>query len=568
MSTSLAGLATAQLPLEEKVRHVSMVLRGCREGPVPQQRLLAATYAPSLLLPTDRLQHQEALLDAAAAAEDAGISEMHEIKHLAARTPLPLDGFLSALGGDAGAAVRNLKPFDVLAAAELRPAGIPRSAHAFVQALNERRGPLYRCDQYVRIQKQEREHFPWVAERVRVLAPKFFRQFCLHEEKQGMSNRQLVRESDLFLTFVIEKLLALLILNQLPSLLRRQLAQDAAGSVTHRWRFVRDFRWAPPPLAAVAAAFGIDARARPHGAQFDRSALIWQREYLWNRKRVPHWPEGLLPSVEQLGRMAVASPLKHRPFASLLGELHAHEDALLRPWYTRAAPTEPVLHVLWSAELVQQLSIYVVQVLRSYGSLAGGSRHPTVLCLGSGAGRLRHCLEHVLSRLQGVGVRVVAAVPTPSGALQEDEDEGYRVRQGSALPGAAQSLPSPAEGNLTLEKTLDLYSPTVVICACMPTRTDWSQAMRRCPSVLEYLLVGPADSDRSGDRLLTWGQPEAFLSNRDERQAAPHARDGFFRKELVDLSKLCLGTEDAPGRAGANVVVSFRRFQRQRLSYS
>ena len=106
----------------------------------------------------------------------------------------------------------------------------------------------------------------------------------------------------------------------------------------------------------------------------------------------------------------------------------------------------------------------------------------------------------------------------------------------------------PAEAGYTLDEALEAYRPRLVICACMPPRIDWSASLRRAATVLEYLLVGPVDSSRSGDLCATWGGPEPFKTRGRSPQQPPFMAQGFVRHDLLHLSNLCLGTDDTPGR--------------------
>ncbi|CAJ1412514.1 unnamed protein product [Effrenium voratum] len=84
--------------------------------------------------------------------------------------------------------------------------------------------------------------------------------------------------------------------------------------------------------------------------------------------------------------------------------------------------------------------------------------------------------------------------------------------------------------------------------------------------VLEYLLVGPADSSRSGRLVETWGGPqlgpEGFKSSGGSSTSHFEA-EGFARHELLELSAVTLGSDDV----GTNRVVTFRRVLQPRLSF-
>eukprot|EP00933_Yihiella_yeosuensis_P081488 TRINITY_DN950_c1_g1_i4.p1 TRINITY_DN950_c1_g1~~TRINITY_DN950_c1_g1_i4.p1 ORF type:complete len:344 (+),score=71.91 TRINITY_DN950_c1_g1_i4:255-1286(+) len=252
----------------------------------------------------------------------------------------------------------------------------------------------------------------------------------------------------------------------------------------------------------------------------------------------------------------------------MLASLSQEEDLLLKAWYReKVRPEEPVLHVLWSQELIQKISGYTVEALKAAAHVTRSTQHEAavsplrVLCVGSGASRLCHYLQHILNKVfAGEDVRVAAIVPALRGTSTSLEPMPARWPQLGALP-------QPVEASYTLDEALKAYRPTLVICACMPPETDWSRSFRRAPSVVEYLLVGPADSDRSGDCHLTWGGPDAFKSRGRPPPVPRYAEDGFVRHELDEISNCVLGTEDAPGRVGLNSVVAFRRLIKPKIVF-
>ncbi|CAE8612756.1 unnamed protein product, partial [Polarella glacialis] len=131
---------------------------------------------------------------------------------------------------------------------------------------------------------------------VRSRAPEFYRQYVLVEAKAGKTKWSLVLQCDAFLTVMTEKLFALAALQHLPEILERQQVLDSAGSATRRWRLVREFQKVPPPLAAVAVAFGIDVRERLPNLSPDRLIVDWQRSNLWTRRRTNKIKPELLPT--------------------------------------------------------------------------------------------------------------------------------------------------------------------------------------------------------------------------------------------------------------------------------
>eukprot|EP00931_Biecheleriopsis_adriatica_P049485 TRINITY_DN28628_c0_g1_i1.p1 TRINITY_DN28628_c0_g1~~TRINITY_DN28628_c0_g1_i1.p1 ORF type:complete len:700 (+),score=132.47 TRINITY_DN28628_c0_g1_i1:33-2102(+) len=573
---ALAGTSLAPLDKQKRASHV---LRGALMSPCPMIRDIASQLAADLQQAQGK--DVEALLYAAAGDAMEAQLRLDEVADTIVSTwPIPLDALMSYFSCAVGRnTLEKVKPMDMLKVPDERPFGWPHSAYAFFQVLQWRRGPLHRNSDYVRVSKIEREHFPWVIEQIRMRAPEFYRQYCVAELKAGKSKWSLVLQADGFLTVVIEKLFALAAMQHLPSLLERQQALDAAGSAIHRWRFAQEFRVVPPPLAAVAVAFGIDWRQRQHNLTVDTPLMDWKRNNLWTRRRTNKLKETIFPTVRELGDMALASPLRHRPFASLLSDMHSHEEDLLRLWYSKVPPEEPVLHLLWSRELVRELGAYVLEALQAaahacraeLGQASDAQEPPLrVLCVGSGSSRLRHYLHHILAKAPEIAgdLRMAAVVPAVrSSSLGQVVPQELLARWPSTSNSEPPVHMHPADADYTLDEALAAYRPHLVVCACMPPRVDWSASFRRAPSVLEYILVGPADSDLSGDLSSTWGGPEPFKSRGRSPETPRFATEGFVRHDLPSLSELVLGTNDAPGRVGTNSVVAFRRLKKPRLTF-
>ena len=57
----------------------------------------------------------------------------------------------------------------------------------------------------------------------------------------------------------------------------------------------------------------------------------------------------------------------------------------------------------------------------------------------------------------------------------------------------------------------------------------------RCPSVLEYLLLGPADTERCGHLAETWGGPLGFANRGKDAKMPGYAAAGFVRHDLEEL---------------------------------
>ena len=120
-----------------------------------------------------------------------------------------------------------------------------------------------------------------------------------------------------------------------------------------------------------------------------------------------------------------------------------------------------------------------------------------VLCLGSGAGRLAHFLQEALGSRRGFRVVARAAVPAKRAHTDAETQQLWTVLNTKSLPQSAEEAP--------LESALESLHPHLIICSCMPPSVDWTRTFRALPSLVEYLLVGPRDSSRSGHVDRTWG---------------------------------------------------------------
>lgn len=565
--TAMQTLAESRLSDETKRERAALVLRGLRQGPFHEQRIIAEDYTKALR----ENDPNKVLREAASELREANFFGEEALQSLASQTPLLVDGlvdFFQIPGRDEQ--LRTVKPLTVLDVPRKCPSTMHPLVHMFMLVLQYDRGPLYRSKTYQQVLVEEREHFPWVMEMMRNLAPEFFRQYCRHEEKLGQSSqRVLVKEADSFLLGVSERLFALAFIHCLPSLLQRQDIVDSMGSSEARCSFAKEFQLVPPPLGRVREAFGIDVKNRT-SANADWPLHQWQRTVLGRRKRTFQLTADLLPTVEQLGHMALATPLRHQPFMSFLVDQHADEEEHLRPWFTGALPhgrgEEVVPYMLWSQELLEALAVHLIQTIRETAAARGEESPAGILCVGSGATRLRHYLNRVLNPGQvdsARWVRVGAVLPSAQATSTISSSEASAVRWSS--PSSVSMRPAAAHSGISLPDALALYRPLVVICTCMPPNVDWTRSFRSCKSLVEYVLIGLKDSGRSGDIWRTWGQPPLF---KKPNEAPMYMAEGFVRTDLEDISALCIGTDDAPGLVGFYSAVSFRRRVREALPSS
>ena len=175
-------------------------------------------------------------------------------------------------------------------------------------------------------------------------------------------------------------------------------------------------------------------------------------------------------------------------------------------WRTHA---DGGLHELLSRELVAALALHLRQAI---GSAPHTGSLPTVLELGAGSGVLTQRLARELD-----GVATCVAV--------DDASSGIGMRSHVK--------------KLDCTAALTAYAPAAVLVCWCPSTVDFSQQIRACASVREYVLLGESDSSTCGDAWVTWGiLPErADEYGIDEATPPPYAADGFVRTELEQISR-------------------------------
>ena len=109
---------------------------------------------------------------------------------------------------------------------------------------------------------------------------------------------------------------------------------------------------------------------------------------------------------------------------------------------------------------------------------------------------------------------------------------------------------------INLNSALHKYNPDLVLFSWMPYKTDYTQEIRDCTSVQEYILIGESDYGCCGDSWLTWGKQELLDEN---KKIAPYIKDGFKKQIHKDLEKLQICRTDLPGNFNHSTTVSFKK---------
>ena len=188
--------------------------------------------------------------------------------------------------------------------------------------------------------------------------------------------------------------------------------------------------------------------------------------------------------------------------------------------------------------------------VKAFNIFGGDGGLPVVLEVGAGRGALAH---HLSRRLYGfarvvatdsgrdLAARCCGAPASAANAATTTTSSSAASCSASSSPVAAADVPTGAFAveRLDAEAALSAHAPRIVLCSWMPSGIDWTRAMRACPSVHEYLLVGEPDGSTCGDGWATWGQlfdgyEEYGL---DEESEPPFKEDGFVRAPCDEVSR-------------------------------
>ena len=97
----------------------------------------------------------------------------------------------------------------------------------------------------------------------------------------------------------------------------------------------------------------------------------------------------------------------------------------------------------------------------------------------------------------------------------------------------------------------------MVIFSWMPYQEDFTQTIRDCASVNEYILIGKTDFGCCGDMWLTWGI-QSYKDEINNYKIKPYIKDGFIRTDLAKLEQHQICRTDK-GRGRQSKTVSFKR---------
>jgi hypothetical protein len=166
-----------------------------------------------------------------------------------------------------------------------------------------------------------------------------------------------------------------------------------------------------------------------------------------------------------------------------------------------------------------------------------------IIELGSGDGRLAHFLR---CKLQMLSLR--AELPPPKLVASDTLEFGLTPHFPVQRLGHQEALQM-------------VPGPTLVIVSWMPSGVDFTEAIRACGSVQEYILIGEADGSVCGDAAKTWGISAATLSSEQQQRVVGI---GDFERTDAGLTPLQICRSDSSSVCGFSRTVSFRRGQTRR----
>lgn len=113
-----------------------------------------------------------------------------------------------------------------------------------------------------------------------------------------------------------------------------------------------------------------------------------------------------------------------------------------------------------------------------------------------------------------------------------------------------------------VKQILRQVKPALILCSTFgcEENVDLTSTFRRCPSVQEYILFGPRDTEKFGRLWQTWGRPDLFADTKNyTSKIPPYEMERFVRQDNPRLSRLMLGVDDRPGMVGFYYATHFVR---------
>ena len=194
-------------------------------------------------------------------------------------------------------------------------------------------------------------------------------------------------------------------------------------------------------------------------------------------------------------------------------------------WLDYINNEESMVYELLNRDYIKALADYIIKNYTCINNL-------TVLEAGAGNGKLTHFLKE---RINSLNIKDINFIATDSG--------DWNIK------------PIFSVEQININEALNKYNPEVVLFSWMPYKIDYTQIIRNCESVNEYILIGESDYGCCGNSWLTWGAD----NYEDKYEEKPYIKDGFNRKDLIYLKELQICRTDTPNNFNHSSTVSFKR---------
>lgn len=217
---------------------------------------------------------------------------------------------------------------------------------------------------------------------------------------------------------------------------------------------------------------------------------------------------------------------------------------------------EAGIYEFWTEEYVSTLADYLLDRTKEYDG------DTVILDIGAGDGTLVHFLDMYMSEKVG-GQRQSTAQTFKTNRVQKTLRKPTII---AVDDGSWNIEPKAPVETLDYIEALEKFKPhksgakahqLILITSWMPMFVDWTQSFRDY-QVDEYILIGQKDNGNCGNNWLTWGN-EDYLEDGNEA-FAPYKKDGYYRKDLDDLSRLQFSRFDTKS-SSFSATVSFRKKQ-------
>jgi len=244
--------------------------------------------------------------------------------------------------------------------------------------------------------------------------------------------------------------------------------------------------------------------------------------------------------------------LKYLPSREEIFKVFGHNKVSYEKWHEFVNNPEHRIYEFLNKEYLNDLGDYMAERIEELG---GTTEKPLeILELGAGDGRLGHflCLElekRVRNKYKYITTDDSNNWIVGRPITRDDTDKH---------PGAHAITPTfPIDHNLDAEEAMKKFNPDIVIVSWMPSRTDFTEEIRKNKNVKEYVLIGWAYDNVCGDINKTWG-----VNLFQEDKIPQFEKEGFKDIQLEEVSKNQVGKnwgDYYTRKAHPSETVSFRK---------